>query len=120
LKDGIATIRLTSIAPRPPVRIQIGNPIIERLSGKSACPVIELPSLKRMSETTGEEAIRLFVDYIRQKIAKFNLPARLKDLSLSIEQLSLAVEDVRPVDIVNNLPRSMTTDDIFDFVKNAY
>ena len=71
-------------------------------------------------ETTGEEAIRLFVDYIRQKIAKFNLPARLKDLSLSIEQLSLAVEDVRPVDIVNNLPRSMTTDDIFDFVKNAY
>ena len=71
-------------------------------------------------ETSGEEAIRLFVDYIRQKIAKFNLPARLKDLSLSIEQLSLAVEDVRPVDIVNNLPRSMTTDDIFDFVKNAY
>ena len=35
-------------------------------------------------------------------------------------ELSLAVEDVRPVDIVNNLPRSMTTDDIFDFVKNAY
>ena len=71
-------------------------------------------------EVTGEAAIKQFVDYIRQKIAKFNLPARLKDLQLSIEQLSLAVEDVCPVDIVNNLPRSMTTDDIFDFVKNAY
>ena len=54
VNEGIATIRLTSIAPRPPIRIQIGNPIIERLSGKSACPVIELPSLKRMSETTEE------------------------------------------------------------------
>ena len=68
----------------------------------------------------GESAIKMFVDYIRQKIAKYNLPARLKDLQLSIEQLSLAVEDVRPVDIINNLPRSMTTDDIFDFVKNAF
>ena len=71
-------------------------------------------------ESSGEEAIRQFVDYIRQKIAKYNLPTRLKDLQLSVEQLSLAVEDVTSIDIINKLPRSMTTDDIFDFVKNAY
>ena len=49
-----------------------------------------------------------------------NLPTRLKDLNLTIEQLSLAVEDISSVDLINNLPRSMTTDDLFDFVKNAF
>ena len=59
-------------------------------------------------------------EIVSEKIAKYNLPTRLKDLQLSVEQLSLAVEDVTSIDIINKLPRSMTTDDIFDFVKNAY
>ena len=71
-------------------------------------------------ETTGQEAITIFAENIRQRIAKANLPARLKDLQLSIEQLSLAVEDVRDIDIINKLPRSMTTDEVFDFIKQAY
>ena len=49
-----------------------------------------------------------------------NLPTRLKDLKLTIEQLSLAIEDVSQVDLVHNLPRSMTTDDLFDFIKVAF
>jgi len=71
-------------------------------------------------EVKGIDAVKAFVDAIRQKIAMENLPARLKDLQLTIEQLSLAVEDVGQIDIVNKLPRSMTTDDIFDFIKLAY
>lgn len=71
-------------------------------------------------DVKGPEATKAFIDNIRQRLAKANLPARLKDLSLSIEQLSLAVEDVSRIDIVTRLPRSMTTDDIFDFVKLAY
>ncbi|MCQ2575635.1 MAG: iron-containing alcohol dehydrogenase [Treponema sp.] len=72
------------------------------------------------AEVKGPDAVKAFVDAIRQKIAMENLPARLKDLQLTIEQLSLAVEDVGQIDIVNKLPRSMTTDDIFDFIKLAY
>ena len=72
------------------------------------------------NELERDEIVRAFIDNTRQRIAKAKLPARLKDIQLSIEQLSLAVEDVRPVDIINNLPRSMSTDDVFDFVKNAY
>ena len=72
------------------------------------------------AEITGPDAVKAFVDSIRQKIAMENLPARLKDLQLTIEQLSLAVEDIGQIDIVNKLPRSMTTDDIFDFIKLAY
>jgi len=71
-------------------------------------------------ETKGQEASKAFVDNIRQRIAKANLPARLKDVKLTIEQLSLAVDDVSQNDIVNKLPRSMSTDEIFDFIKQAY
>ena len=72
------------------------------------------------NELERDEIVRAFIDNTRQRLAKAKLPARLKDLQLSIEKLSLAVEDVQQVDIVNKLPRSMTTDDIFDFVKAAY
>ena len=71
-------------------------------------------------DVTGEDAAKQFAEYVRQKIAKAALPTRLKDLNLTIEQLSLPVEDIKSVNLINNLPRSMTTDDVFDFVKNAY
>jgi len=71
-------------------------------------------------EITGEEASNALIEYVRQKIAMANLPTRLKDLKLTIEQLSLAVEDISQVDLIHNLPKSMTTDDLFDFVKGAY
>ena len=72
------------------------------------------------SEMERDEIVKAFIDNIRQRIAKAKLPARLKELQLSIEKLSLSVEDVQQIDIINKLPRSMTTDDIFDFVKQAY
>lgn len=71
-------------------------------------------------ETTGEDAAKQMTEYVRQKIAKASLPTRLKDLNLTVDQLSLPVEDIKAVNLINNLPRSMTTDDLFDFVKLAY
>ena len=72
------------------------------------------------NDVTGETAGRALSDYVRQKIAKERLPTRLKDLDLTIEQLSLPVEDIKEINLINNLPRSMTTDDLFDFIKLAY
>ena len=72
------------------------------------------------NEASDEEAIRAFAENIRQNIAKANLPARLKDLSVSIEQLALAAEDAGQLDIVNSLPKSMTSDDLFALIKTAY
>lgn len=72
------------------------------------------------AEHSTDEKVASFASFIREQIAKFNLPARLKDLSLSIEQLSLAVEDAGKTEIMNSLPRAMTTDELFEFVKNAY
>ena len=71
-------------------------------------------------ETSGAEAANSLTEYIRGKLGIANLPTRLKDLGLTIEQLSLAVEDVGQTNLINNLPRSMSTDELFDFVKMAY
>lgn len=84
--------------------------------------IVKLAQIMRVcpKETEDEEAAKAFTEYVRQKIAKASLPTRLKDIGLSIEQLSLPVEDIKSVNLMNNLPRSMTTDDLFDFVKLAF
>ncbi len=66
------------------------------------------------------EAVSAFVEYVRQHIAKSNLPARLKDLNVTIEQLALAAEDAGELDLINTLQRSMTSDDLFDIIKQAF
>ena len=71
-------------------------------------------------DVKGDDAAKALIEYTRQKIAQFYLPTRLKDLNFTIEQLSLPVEDIRNINIINTLPRSMTTDDLFDFIKKAY
>lgn len=70
--------------------------------------------------SSDDEAVSILAEHIRQRIAKANLPARLKDLGLSLEQLSLAAEDAGELDLINTLPRSMTSDDLFDLIKVAY
>ncbi len=67
-----------------------------------------------------DEAVSALTEYVRQHIAKANLPARLKDLNVTIEKLSLAAEDASEVDLINTLQRSMTSDDLFELIKQAY
>lgn len=100
--------------------------MIEDVSKYKSAKIVKLAKIMKCipgdeEETLGDaEICKYFIDAIRERIAKANLPTRLKDLNLTIEQLSLAVEDVKQIDFVNTLPRSMSTDDIFDFIKLAY
>ena len=71
-------------------------------------------------DADNDSAAASFAEYIRRLIAKMNIPARLKELSLSIEQLSLAAEDAGELEFVNSLQRSMTSDDLFELIKQAY
>lgn len=66
------------------------------------------------------EVAQAFADNIRQRLAKANLPTRLKDLSLTVDQLALVAEDAGQLDLMNGLPRSITSDDLFDLLKLAY
>ncbi len=67
-----------------------------------------------------EVTAQTLADNIRQRMAKANLPTRLKDLSVSIEQLALAAEDAGKLEYANYLPRSMTSDDFFELIKAAF
>lgn len=71
-------------------------------------------------EVHDEDAAQAFAENIRQRLAQENMPARLKDLQLSMEQLALCAEDAGDTEIVNKLPRSMTKDDLFEVIKGAY
>ena len=71
-------------------------------------------------EMTDAKRASLLAENIRQRLAGANLPARLKDLGLSIEQLALAAEDAGQLEFVNTLPRSMNADDLFELIKAAY
>lgn len=70
--------------------------------------------------TTDEAAVASLAENIRNRLAMANLPTRLKDLSVSIEQLALCAEDVGNLELINSMPRSMTADDLFDLIKQAY
>lgn len=96
--------------------------IIEDAATFRADKLAVLAKLLRACEqdATPAEASTALAEYVRNKIAKVNIPARLKDLSLSIEQLALAAEDAGELDLINNLQRSMTTDDLFEIIKKAY
>ena len=73
------------------------------------------------TETTSDDAaVSALAENIRNRLAKANLPTRLKDLSIGIEQLSLAAENAGQLELINFMPRSMNADDLFDLIKQAY
>lgn len=70
--------------------------------------------------TASDAAVTALVDFMRNRLAMANLPARLKDLGISIEDLALAADDCATLELMHGLPRSMTTEDLFDLIKQAY
>ena len=72
---------------------------------------------KNDSET---EQAQAFADNIRERLAKENLPLRLKELSITIEQLASVAEDAASTDWINFMPCSMTSDTLFEILKSAY
>lgn len=73
-----------------------------------------------IEEQENTAAAGALAENIRQRMAKANLPTRLKDLSISIEQLALAAEDAGNSEYINSLPRSMTSDNLFELIKAAF
>lgn len=85
----------------------------------------KLEKLAKIMNIVPEDAdkdsiVQSFADNIRQRLVQANLPVRLKDLSLTIEQLAMIAEDASNLEIMNQLPRSMTADDLFYLLKLAY
>ncbi len=71
-------------------------------------------------DSPNDEAIAALSETIRSKIAVTNLPARLKDLSITMEQLALVAENTEQLAGTFSFSRSMSSDDVFEIIKNAF
>ena len=60
------------------------------------------------------------IEEIRRRLAQANLPTRLKDINLSIDQLAVISEDAVSLSFMNYIPKPMRSDDIFELLKQAY
>ena len=77
-------------------------------------------NFSKMSRRDYTKAASDLSELIRKNLATYNLPARMKDLNLTLENLSLAAEDAGKTEFINSLPRSMSSDDLFALIKTAY
>lgn len=69
--------------------------------------------------TTAEAAVKT-VEAVRTRLGLLKIPSRLKDFDLELERLVETAEHARTLDMTNYLPRTVSTDDIFDIMKTAY
>ena len=60
------------------------------------------------------------IEEIRRRLVQANLPTRLKDIDLTIEQLVAVSEDAVSLSFMNYIPKPMRSDDVFDLLKEAY
>lgn len=69
--------------------------------------------------TTAEAAVKA-VESVRTRLGLLKIPSRLKDFDLELERLVETAEHARTLDMTNYLPRTVSTDDVFDIMKTAY
>jgi len=66
------------------------------------------------------EAANLAVDIIRRKMGQLAVPARLKDFKLSLDRLVPAAEAARNLEFVAFSPWTVTSEDAYDLLKQAF
>lgn len=74
-------------------------------------------------DTRGMDSVTIAhttIDEIRRRLNQANLPTRLKDINVSIEQLVAVAEDAVSLSFMNYIPKPMRTDDVFELLKQAY
>lgn len=74
-------------------------------------------------DTRGVEPLavaKTAIEEIRRYLVQANLPTRLTDIGLSIEQLVAISEDAVSLSFMNYIPKPMRSDDVFELLKQAY
>ena len=96
--------------------------MIEEIASYKTERLVKMADLLKVDSkaTTNSEKVASLAEYVRNKIALQNLPARLKDISVTMEQLGIVAENTAELAGMYSFSRSMTADDIFEIIKNAY
>ncbi|HUX41955.1 MAG TPA: iron-containing alcohol dehydrogenase [Rectinemataceae bacterium] len=71
-------------------------------------------------ELTHAEAAAKAIEWLRTRLGLLKIPSRLKDFDVTLDDLVETARDAREFDFINWLPRAVSVDDVFDFVKTAY
>ena len=66
------------------------------------------------------EAAGRAVETVRSLIASLQLPSRLRDFDLNLEDMMEVAEIAHGFDLMNQLPRVASTDDLYEILKTAY
>ncbi|QQO10228.1 iron-containing alcohol dehydrogenase [Breznakiella homolactica] len=66
------------------------------------------------------DAANMAVDSIRRRMGLLKVPARLKEFDLSLDKLVPVAESARNLEFVAYSPRTISTEDAYDILKQAY
>jgi len=66
------------------------------------------------------EAANMAVDTVRSLMGQLQVPARLKDFDLSLDRLVPAAEAARDLEFVASSPWTVTSEDAYDLLKQAF
>ena len=70
--------------------------------------------------TSTADAANMAVDTVRRRMGQLAVPARLKDFNLSLDRLVPAAEAARNLEFVSSSPWTVTNEDAYDLLKQAY
>jgi alcohol dehydrogenase len=66
------------------------------------------------------EAANMAVDMVRSHMGQLQVPARLKDFNLFLDRLVPAAEAARDLEFVASSPWTVTSEDAYDLLKQAF
>ena len=70
--------------------------------------------------TSTAEAANMVVDMVRRFMGQLEVPARLKDFNLSLDRLVPVAEAARNLEFVSSSPWTVTSEDAYDLLKQAF
>jgi alcohol dehydrogenase len=73
-----------------------------------------------VTDTTSVEAPVRAIDAVRRIIASLGLPTRLREFDLSLDEMIEVAGAARSFDMMNYLPRVVSTEDIYELIKSAF
>jgi len=96
--------------------------VMEKLVASRPEKIAKVAAL--MGETTDgvsvSDAANMAVDTVRSRMGQLQVPARLKDFDLSIDRLVPAAEAARNLEFVASSPWTVTSEDAYDLLKQAF
>jgi alcohol dehydrogenase class IV len=73
-----------------------------------------------VSDASSVEAPTRAIDAVRRVIASLGLPTRLREFDLSLDEMIEVAGVARNFDMMNYLPRVVSTEDLYELIKSAF